>query len=111
MRANDWLYAIGDVNGRALLTHMGKYQARVAADVILGEDGRCLPSDGAAVAARDLHRPAGRGRRLHARRAPSEAGLNVRAVDVPTQSTPGAASTGATTPAARPGSWSTRTAA
>jgi pyruvate/2-oxoglutarate dehydrogenase complex dihydrolipoamide dehydrogenase (E3) component len=32
-----WLYAIGDVNGRSLLTHAGKYQARVAADVILGE--------------------------------------------------------------------------
>jgi dihydrolipoamide dehydrogenase len=31
-----WLYAVGDCNGRALLTHMGKYQARVAADVILG---------------------------------------------------------------------------
>lgn len=29
-----WLYAIGDVNGRNLLTHMGKYQARVCADVI-----------------------------------------------------------------------------
>ncbi|MDQ5832574.1 MAG: NAD(P)/FAD-dependent oxidoreductase, partial [Actinomycetota bacterium] len=42
MRANDWLYAIGDVNGRALLTHMGKYQARVAADVILGENASCL---------------------------------------------------------------------
>ena len=35
---SDWLYAIGDVNGRALLTHMGKYQARIAADTILGED-------------------------------------------------------------------------
>ena len=34
----DWLYAIGDVNGRVLLTHMGKYQARVAADHILGKD-------------------------------------------------------------------------
>ena len=32
----DWLYAVGDCNGRALLTHMGKYQARIAADVILG---------------------------------------------------------------------------
>ncbi len=32
-----WLYAIGDVNGRSLLTHSGKYQARVAADHILGE--------------------------------------------------------------------------
>ncbi len=29
------LYAIGDVNGRALLTHMGKYQARLAAEQIL----------------------------------------------------------------------------
>jgi pyruvate/2-oxoglutarate dehydrogenase complex dihydrolipoamide dehydrogenase (E3) component len=31
-----WLYAIGDVNGRSLLTHSGKYQARIAADCILG---------------------------------------------------------------------------
>lgn len=29
-----WLYAIGDVNGRALLTHMGKYQGRVVGAVI-----------------------------------------------------------------------------
>jgi len=34
----EWLYAVGDCNGRALLTHMGKYQARIAADVILGRD-------------------------------------------------------------------------
>ncbi|WP_131788233.1 dihydrolipoyl dehydrogenase family protein [Protofrankia symbiont of Coriaria ruscifolia] len=33
-----WLYAVGDCNGRALLTHMGKYQGRLAADVILGRD-------------------------------------------------------------------------
>jgi len=33
-----WLYAVGDVNGRVLLTHMGKYQAKVAADHILGRD-------------------------------------------------------------------------
>jgi pyruvate/2-oxoglutarate dehydrogenase complex dihydrolipoamide dehydrogenase (E3) component len=30
----DWLYAVGDVNGRVLLTHQGKYQARAAGDVI-----------------------------------------------------------------------------
>ncbi len=29
-----WLYAVGDVNHRALLTHMGKYQARIAGDAI-----------------------------------------------------------------------------
>lgn len=30
----DWLYAVGDVNHRALLTHQDKYQARAAGDVI-----------------------------------------------------------------------------
>lgn len=30
-----WLYAVGDVNGRNLLTHMGKYHARVCGDVIV----------------------------------------------------------------------------
>ena len=36
--AQGWLYAVGDCNGRALLTHMGKYQGRIAGDVILGRD-------------------------------------------------------------------------
>jgi dihydrolipoamide dehydrogenase len=36
---NGWLYAVGDCNGRALFTHMGKYQGRLAADVILGRAG------------------------------------------------------------------------
>lgn len=30
----DWLYAVGDVNSRALLTHQGKYQARIAGAAI-----------------------------------------------------------------------------
>ncbi|REF36720.1 dihydrolipoyl dehydrogenase family protein [Thermasporomyces composti] len=29
-----WLYAAGDVNGRALFTHQGKYQARMCGDAI-----------------------------------------------------------------------------
>jgi len=33
-----WLYAIGDCNGLAPLTHMGKYQGRIAAAAILGQD-------------------------------------------------------------------------
>jgi dihydrolipoamide dehydrogenase len=41
-----WLYAVGDVNGRVLLTHMGKYQGRLVADTIAGRDAR-LRSDGA----------------------------------------------------------------
>ncbi|MDL5205232.1 NAD(P)/FAD-dependent oxidoreductase [Streptomyces sp. ALI-76-A] len=31
---SEWLYAVGDVNHRALLTHQGKYQARVAGAAI-----------------------------------------------------------------------------
>ncbi len=34
-RGIDWLYAAGDVNQRSLLTHQGKYQARIAAGAIL----------------------------------------------------------------------------
>jgi dihydrolipoamide dehydrogenase len=41
--AGDWLYAVGDVCGRALLTHMGKYQARIAGDVIAARaEGRAI---------------------------------------------------------------------
>ena len=36
----DWLYVIGDANGRSLLTHSGKYQGRIAADHILGRPAR-----------------------------------------------------------------------
>ena len=91
MRANDWLYAIGDANGRALLTHMGKYHARIAADVILGHGAACLPTN--AVESRsprvifaDPH-VAAVGYTLDAAR---QDGLNVRAVDVPTQANAGA---------------------
>jgi pyruvate/2-oxoglutarate dehydrogenase complex dihydrolipoamide dehydrogenase (E3) component len=41
-----WLYAVGDCNGRSLLTHMGKYQARIAGDVILGHDVRDIADHG-----------------------------------------------------------------
>jgi pyruvate/2-oxoglutarate dehydrogenase complex dihydrolipoamide dehydrogenase (E3) component len=39
---SDWLYAIGDVNGRALLTHAGKYQALVACATIMNRDARAV---------------------------------------------------------------------
>jgi len=35
---HDWLYVIGDLNGRAPFTHMAKYQAAIAADDVLGKD-------------------------------------------------------------------------
>jgi dihydrolipoamide dehydrogenase len=36
--SGEWLYAVGDVAGLAQLTHMGKYQGRLAGDVITGRD-------------------------------------------------------------------------
>ncbi|MDQ4085917.1 MAG: NAD(P)/FAD-dependent oxidoreductase [Actinomycetota bacterium] len=45
-----WLYAVGDVNGRNLLTHMGKYQARAAGDVIAAR-ANGEPDDTPAMAA------------------------------------------------------------
>jgi pyruvate/2-oxoglutarate dehydrogenase complex dihydrolipoamide dehydrogenase (E3) component len=42
--AGAWLYAAGDVNHRALLTHMGKYQARVCGDAIVARAASRLDS-------------------------------------------------------------------
>ena len=82
-----WLYAVGDVNGRALLTHMGKYQARLAADAILGKDVR-LRSDGGASPRVIFTDPqvGAVGLTLAAAQA---AGLPVRAVDVETSGNAG----------------------
>ena len=43
-----WLYAAGDVNGRALLTHQGKYQGRQVGDIIAGKS-RSTDADHRAV--------------------------------------------------------------
>ena len=75
----DWLYVVGDANGRVLLTHMGKYQARLVADRILGHPGS-LRSDGALSPRAIFTEPqvAAVGYTLASARA---AGLSVRAVD------------------------------
>jgi dihydrolipoamide dehydrogenase len=84
----DWLYAIGDVNGRALFTHMGKYHAWVAAENLLGRQ--------TAASAEDIGSPrvtftdpqvAAAGKTLA---QAEEAGIDARAIDVPTDGTPGA---------------------
>jgi pyruvate/2-oxoglutarate dehydrogenase complex dihydrolipoamide dehydrogenase (E3) component len=75
----DWLYVVGDANGRVLLTHMGKYQARLVADGILGKPSS-LRSDGALSPRVIFTEPqvAAVGHTLASARA---AGLDVRAVD------------------------------
>jgi dihydrolipoamide dehydrogenase len=89
----DWLYAIGDVNGRSLLTHMGKYQARIASLVIDGDESARATQDDAGsprviftdpqVAAVGMTEAAAR-----------EAGLDVRTVSVPTSGSAGASFVG-----------------
>ncbi|MEO6941773.1 MAG: NAD(P)/FAD-dependent oxidoreductase [Terrimesophilobacter sp.] len=47
VRGVEWLYAVGDVNHRALLTHQGKYQARAAGDVIAARANNVTIEDAA----------------------------------------------------------------
>jgi dihydrolipoamide dehydrogenase len=80
-----WLYAIGDCNGLAPLTHMGKYHGRMVAAAILGQD----------VAASDVvprvtftdPQVCAVGRTAAQARA---AGLEVTVVSTPTGEVPGA---------------------
>jgi len=95
-----WLYAAGDCAGRAMLTHMGKYQARVCGDSIAARAAGGDEPTGAwqQLAATAHHRavpqvvfsdpPAGSvGPTLQQAR---EAGLRVRAVDYDLGSVAGA---------------------
>ncbi len=84
----DWLYGIGDVNGRVLLTHMGKYQAWVCANRVLGEDADSIRGIGGApqVIFTDPQVAAVG----HTLETAEEAGLDARAVDVDTSGTAGA---------------------
>ena len=92
----DWLYAIGDANGRALLTHMGKYQARIAADVILGKDAQIV-SDGP-LSPRVIFTDPQVAAVGHTLASAEEAGLKVRAVDVETGANAGASFIGRNAP-------------
>ena len=86
---HDWLYAIGDANGRAQLTHMGKYHARVAADAILGRDARLDDHAGGPLSPRVVFtdpQVAAVGHTLSSARA---AGIDARAVDTATSGVAG----------------------
>jgi pyruvate/2-oxoglutarate dehydrogenase complex dihydrolipoamide dehydrogenase (E3) component len=84
----DWLYAVGDVNGRALFTHMGKYQAWVAAENVLGQEAEAIAEGiGAPRVTFTDPQVAAVGRTLA---QAEEAGIDASAVDVPTDGTAGA---------------------
>jgi dihydrolipoamide dehydrogenase len=91
----DWLYAVGDVNGRALLTHTGKYQAKVCADVILGHDVEATDDLGAPQVVFTDPQVATVGKTLAAAK---DAGLDALAVDASTAGTAGASFRGRETP-------------
>jgi dihydrolipoamide dehydrogenase len=84
----DWLYAIGDVNGRALFTHMGKYQAWVAAENLLGHEVAAV-AEGIGSPRVTFTDPqvAAVGKTLEQAR---EAGLDAVAIDAPTDGSAGA---------------------
>lgn len=87
-----WLYAAGDVNGRALLTHMGKYQARLVADHIAGKDVEAF-ADHSAVTSVVFTDPQVASVGL-TEAAARERGLNVKVVSHGTGAVAGAATLG-----------------
>jgi dihydrolipoamide dehydrogenase len=84
--AGDWLYAVGDCNGKVLLTHMGKYQARLCGDIILGKPAVAPDGPVTRVTFTDPQVAAVGLTEAQAR----EAGLNVRVVTTPTGGVAGA---------------------
>jgi dihydrolipoamide dehydrogenase len=82
-----WLYAVGDVNGRSLLTHSGKYQGRLAADLILGAEATAI-HDGAGAPRVVFTDPqvAAVG---HTLESAEREGYDVEAIDLPTSATAG----------------------
>jgi pyruvate/2-oxoglutarate dehydrogenase complex dihydrolipoamide dehydrogenase (E3) component len=88
-----WLYAIGDVNGRALLTHAGKYQARIAVDRILGSQTARAWADTAGTPQVVFTDPEVAAVGLTKAQAEKK-GLNVIAIDLPTESSAGASFVG-----------------
>jgi len=94
---HDWLYAVGDVNGRALLTHMGKYQGRLAADRILGDDQAHVQVDGA-LSPRVVFTDPQVAATGHTLASALAAGIPARAIDLATSATAGASFHGRNAP-------------
>jgi pyruvate/2-oxoglutarate dehydrogenase complex dihydrolipoamide dehydrogenase (E3) component len=90
----DWLYAIGDLNGRALFTHMAKYQAAIAAEDILGRDMALEHLADGARSPRVIFTEPQVAAVGHTTASAATAGLTVRVVDVPTEGNAGGSYSG-----------------
>jgi dihydrolipoamide dehydrogenase len=86
---HDWLYAIGDINGRALFTHMGKYQARIAADFVLGHDHAISHGADGPLSPRVIFTEPQVAAVGHTTDTARAAGLEVEVVDTPTSGNAG----------------------
>ena len=89
MPGSDWLYVIGDLNGRAPFTHMAKYQARVAADHLLGKDVAEEHGADGPLAPRVIFTDPQVTAVGHTTKTAADAGGTVRTVDVPTSGNAG----------------------
>lgn len=90
----DWLYVIGDLNGRALFTHMAKYQAAIAATDILGGDMVAEHLADGPRSPRVIFTEPQVAAVGYTAAAASEAGIKVRVVDIGTEANAGGAFTG-----------------
>ena len=86
---HDWLYAIGDLNGRAPFTHMAKYQGRVAADHVLGKDSAAEHGADGPLAPRVIFSDPQVAAAGHTTKTAEDAGLSPRVVDIPTSGNAG----------------------
>lgn len=96
--STDWLFAVGDVNGRSLLTHMGKYQARIAAANILGSDERVQATAHGPLAPRVVFTDPQVAAVGHTLESAIAAGVPAIAVDHPTSAIAGASFYGRNAP-------------
>ncbi|HZH23290.1 MAG TPA: NAD(P)/FAD-dependent oxidoreductase [Solirubrobacteraceae bacterium] len=86
---HDWLYVIGDLNGRAPFTHMAKYQAGIAADHVLGSDSAAEHGADGPLSPRVIFTDPQVAAVGHTTRTAQEAGLSPRVIDIPTSGNAG----------------------
>lgn len=90
----DWLYVVGDLNGKSLFTHMAKYQAAIAAASIQGQDMTAEHVADGPRAPRVIFTEPEVAAVGYTARAAEAAGIKVRVVDIGTEANAGGAFTG-----------------